>query len=473
MKTYWQGFPAGLGDYISQDFSPVNYGKVNEVAKIFARMCNLYWQGKINAVAVHQGTNDNALDIFDALGIPTSREIGKDWIEAKELEPFDVEAIPFPKVQPKFPVPKRYILFNQDASQPDRCLRDPSYYRMLKDLTGLPIIKVGNIKSPRAYNIPCDIDLTNKTTVPETSWLVAHAALVVSAITFFRCFPQLHGTPVIEICEEGIISDFMLEKTAGEYRDREYGMFHDNRNRWFKMPMQKEEFCEIVKLHTKPVSRIPERKVKFDAVRGMQDHWHLSNSVSDKELMDKITSSTNFQPDINLLKWYELDETKTLRILDFGSGMLRNTTGLLSLSPHWHLTSYDTQIMLDRGVKHYQIGPDVLRKRLRLHNVWDDIKDQQFDAILCSLVLQHIVIEELPALVEEFKSMTDTLLVHGRRSLDDFKHEVWPVVLAAGWEPIKVKGNRHGKVILTIDDLYPAEDHEPHDHTAVIFKKAK
>lgn len=197
----------------------------------------------------------------------------------------------------------------------------------------------------------------------------------------------------------------------------------------------------------------------------MSQHWYLPDSTTDRELENLITSSEKFLPNMDLLRWLGLDPAAPVRILDFGAGMLRNTWGLRSLSTQWHLTAYDSQLMLQRGAKHYDLHD------VTLVSDWETLVRKKFDLVFCSLVLQHIEKPHLEELVSDFTRMTDALAVVGRRALDNFQDDVWSVVLKH-WAPVRMmrgggcKADDATPIPLDLNLLLSGEGHE---HYAVML----
>jgi hypothetical protein len=139
-----------------------------------------------------------------------------------------------PTSAPAVKVPRDFVLFSDGASAPDRVLTDAQLYSFLKEVTGLPIVKVG-----RGHDVvPADINLCNKLNIVETLFLARRASVIVSALTMLRTCAALFGTPVIELVEKP--SAETLRRTAWEYEGRLYGM-RPSLNRWFRWPGERQQ----------------------------------------------------------------------------------------------------------------------------------------------------------------------------------------------------------------------------------------
>jgi hypothetical protein len=132
-----------------------------------------------------------------------------------------------------FEVPDDFVLFSDGASSADRSLTDCAIYPFLRDVMGLPVVKVGH-----GHDIvPADINLCNKLNIVETLYLGKRARIVVSGLTMLRTFSALFGTPVIELAEQP--SAETIRRTRWEYAGGLYGM-KDSLNRWFRWPADRE-----------------------------------------------------------------------------------------------------------------------------------------------------------------------------------------------------------------------------------------
>jgi hypothetical protein len=139
-----------------------------------------------------------------------------------------------PARPPSWEVPNEFLLFSDGASAPDRCLTDHTIYSFLRDVTGLPIVKVG-----RGHDVvPADINLCGRLNIVETLFLAKRARVVVSGLTMLRTCSALFGTPVIELAEHPT-SD-TLRRTRWEYDAGFYGMT-PRLNQWFLWPSQTAE----------------------------------------------------------------------------------------------------------------------------------------------------------------------------------------------------------------------------------------
>ena len=210
----------------------------------------------------------------------------------------------------------------------------------------------------------------------------------------------------------------------------------------------------------------------------MKLYWsrRATSAVSDYEVMRSICAELPneeaFLPDYDVLTECCLDASKPLRILDFGAGMLRNSSGLLQLSNKWHVTAYDSSSMLDRGLRKFGDTLDI--SRLDFNTEWQELKATRFDAVIAILVFQHIEAAPLREILCSLTTMTKQLCVFGRRSLDDFAQQtwtpVWPIIMEF-WQPIKVfnKNVAHPTESLLSRTRKSLHQGEPHDHCGAVF----
>jgi len=133
---------------------------------------------------------------------------------------------------PRVELPEDFLLFSDGASATDRVLSDHRIYDFLREVTGLPIVKVG----AKHNVVPADVNLCNKLDIVETLYLAKRARIVVSAITMLRTASGLFGTPVIELTESK--SSETLRRTRWEYDRGLYGM-QPGLNRWFCWPIDR------------------------------------------------------------------------------------------------------------------------------------------------------------------------------------------------------------------------------------------
>lgn len=127
----------------------------------------------------------------------------------------------------------------------------------------------------------------------------------------------------------------------------------------------------------------------------------------------------------------------SLKILDFGCGMGRNTFELGASFPHWTIVGYDNENMISKVKEYYPIH---YSKQVPLNicfiSDWDILKHQKFDTIYCCLVLQHIHKDVLSSYISDFKRMTSRLVVSGRR-FNDSEHlpSTWKILEDNGLIP--------------------------------------
>jgi 2-polyprenyl-3-methyl-5-hydroxy-6-metoxy-1,4-benzoquinol methylase len=106
--------------------------------------------------------------------------------------------------------------------------------------------------------------------------------------------------------------------------------------------------------------------------------------------------------------------------LDFGCGVGRNTN---VLSKHFKsVIGYDLPNMI------LLVPNENKNKKINYSSDWESLKSLKFDAVLASLVLQHIEESELNQYLYDISQMTDKLIMHSRTWIDHTKTEVLPIV---------------------------------------------
>lgn len=159
------------------------------------------------------------------------------------------------------------------------------------------------------------------------------------------------------------------------------------------------------------------------------------------------------------------DESKSLSVLDFGSGVGRNIFDFSNRLPNWKFYGYDNPNMIEksneysiirfkRSIKDYS--------NVQFISNWDILKTMRFDCIYSTLVFQHIFEKDLNIYLQDIKKMTNKLIVSGRRFNDDFidgQHKnTWQIMENNGYYPSDVIG------------LNYSVDGNPHDHFTCVYQ---
>lgn len=249
MNVYLSGVRLGLGDVIARSFHR------RPSARVLAQLVSGFRDGRFDRIGVLPEIdgpvwNPASLEIFDALGIQTrTPEDVRDWVDVLSLEPEPGPVCPvtLPTVRPDQAVPREYVLLSQWAGREDRCLDDYALYRAIKDAAHLPIVKIGRTRpGVELRPIPCDLDLTDRTTVPQSLWLAKHAAGIVAPCSWLRNMTWAFGTPVIEVVQHGRVTQTTMDRTNKEYREGQYGI--DKLNYWLTWPNAAEDLRRALAL---------------------------------------------------------------------------------------------------------------------------------------------------------------------------------------------------------------------------------
>lgn len=157
------------------------------------------------------------------------------------------------------------------------------------------------------------------------------------------------------------------------------------------------------------------------------------------KLADYISTgktAETMHPDVNHFQLFLGNKDKSLRILDFGCGIGRNSFELSINNPNWEIVGYDNENMIERSNEYkllkYSNMPFL---NLSFETNWDMLKLQHFDCIFANLVFQHIDEVVLRKYLVDIKSMSNKLLVHGRLRNDDNSKSTWEILEKEGYFP--------------------------------------
>lgn len=175
-------------------------------------------------------------------------------------------------------------------------------------------------------------------------------------------------------------------------------------------------------------------------------------------------TSREAMPDTWIFK-YIGDKNTQLNILDFGCGIGRNTFGLSKYSSKWSIVGYDNESMLDKTTEFWNLNyGGSISRNIWFQSEWDRIvKYYKFDVIFCNLVIQHIYEDAIKNYIQDFKKISPTLMVTGRRFNDDVNHRSnWEILEESGLKPTIFK---HGDVDIVYNPIG-----NPEDHNIAIYK---
>jgi SAM-dependent methyltransferase len=195
--------------------------------------------------------------------------------------------------------------------------------------------------------------------------------------------------------------------------------------------------------------------------------WEIIGEKPIDEIADHILTNykiSEFEPDTYLYEYVSnLNSNST--VLDFGCGVGRNTYGLAEYSKNWKAFGYDNINMISKVVEYKQIKyPDKDICNAEFSDDWEYIKKIKFDCIFCALVLQHIRETFLVQYLNDFRNMTNRLLVSGRRFNDDMDENgkyknTWKILNKCGFdEAVNVNGEKFVYI-----------DGPPEEHTTYIY----
>lgn len=134
---------------------------------------------------------------------------------------------------------------------------------------------------------------------------------------------------------------------------------------------------------------------------------------------------------------YVGDSSSKLTVLDFGCGIGRNTFGMSTYAPKWSILGYDNDQMLSKVDEFFALHymPNQA-KNVRFQSSWDVVRTMKFDVVFCCLVLQHIHEDALIKYIDDFKHITNRLIVSGRRVNDGAGGKsTWSILEEQGLTP--------------------------------------
>jgi 2-polyprenyl-3-methyl-5-hydroxy-6-metoxy-1,4-benzoquinol methylase len=179
---------------------------------------------------------------------------------------------------------------------------------------------------------------------------------------------------------------------------------------------QIDEYMIDKKLFEGQFNKEPSKKAGF---RG----W---NSPTTYEEAAKLSvGSADYAPDLKCVEGLIGDPSKSLRILDFGCGMGRNTFSL-SMVNAWNVVGYDNEELIKKAPefcnRYYKYPPSNFPK-VSFSSDWEKLKTEKFDCIVCISTFEHLFHEDLRIYLTEMREMTKRLVVSGKRN----NAEAWSV----------------------------------------------
>ncbi len=108
--------------------------------------------------------------------------------------------------------------------------------------------------------------------------------------------------------------------------------------------------------------------------------------------------------------------------LDFGCGTGRNINKILEKFDT--VVAYDLPNILNIA-KNFNHEFD--KEKCKFFSNWEEVSNQKFDCILADSVFNHVEKKELLIYLEDMKKMTNKIIVHGRRFMDDGNRDLLPI----------------------------------------------
>ncbi len=165
------------------------------------------------------------------------------------------------------------------------------------------------------------------------------------------------------------------------------------------------------------------------------EHWRQIATRSDAEVREEILSGylegkpfTPYVPTIDV-------PIAPARVLDFGCGLGRSFPYLVSIASE--VVGFDLPEMVEHCARTGIAEPSVV-----LRADWPALREEKFDLVFASLVLQHIEPNEVRSYLDDFARMTERvyLLTRGRH---DFGGSTCALIDARVWEIDAVAIVRH------------------------------
>jgi cyclopropane fatty-acyl-phospholipid synthase-like methyltransferase len=140
------------------------------------------------------------------------------------------------------------------------------------------------------------------------------------------------------------------------------------------------------------------------------EHWRRIATRPDAEVREEILSGyLQGKPFTPYVPTIEMPPSPT-RVLDFGCGLGRSFSYLVSMATE--VVGFDLPEMIDHCARAGTTEPTVV-----LRDDWPALREERFDLVFASLVLQHIDPTEARSYLDDFARMTETvyLLTRGRQ----------------------------------------------------------
>lgn len=172
----------------------------------------------------------------------------------------------------------------------------------------------------------------------------------------------------------------------------------------------------------------------------MKDTFAPIYNVADKtfpDVMDIICTGARDVGHMNPDDWLiniTMQNVHGGHLLDFGCGVGRNAFGF-ALTNRYQVAGYDNESMVSRASQFaHEKYPGARWRDLMFFHDWTLARwAGPYSAIVASLCLQHISPAALTAYLRDFRSMTDKVIVAGRRANDFGPMNTWRLLEQAGF----------------------------------------
>ena len=109
--------------------------------------------------------------------------------------------------------------------------------------------------------------------------------------------------------------------------------------------------------------------------------------------------------------------------LDFGCGVGRNIPKILENFNT--VVAYDLPNILEIAKK---FDNNFDKSKCIFTSKWEEVSNKKFDCILADSTFNHIEKKELISYLQDMKKMTNKIVIHGKRVMDDGERDLLPIL---------------------------------------------